>query len=621
MSRGTVMLLSGLCLLHAVSGGFLLTSRAGSNEILPIASAVKIDNILSNYWNNTYFLSQTHPNITFFTGGNYTDVSINSTSSTPDIVGIKVEENRKFQAMLGYGAGVTDSTAIVLQDLKTTHREAYDEILNLAFSDSPDWTKKGGAAMNMVRVPIGASDFGYTEYTYCDTQDGSDDVDLKQFNIDKSPKRWALLQDITALRPELVIVATPWSPPAWMKGYENGSLHGGSLLEKYEVAFADYLVRFVKDLDKKKNLQVSVLSLQNEPLYDGAPYPCMKMEPPQQARVGKIVRKKLDAAGFRKVGLLAYDHNWDQAQYPIDVLDAADEDTFMGAAWHCYGGDPAGQKPFNEAYPTKQVWFTECTRITQFFEEPWINIRKQFRDLITGSINYNAMTTILWNLALIVTEEGYTRPSLPKTCRNCLAPFLILANATDGSPTDGVNMNTIKASEGGKRRSQGGLTSSARTVQNTLGVVPKYAKLSPGPNEGADANAIVPTGKPMNTNPVAKMNRGAVNEDEVIPPTREQYYRTSDFTTLAHLGLATRPEQRGGTWARRVGVVTSEDGSADPRVYTQLFEKDLGNQNDHQGYNYGSFEDMTFQIKFRDAVAQVILPPGAFTLQWTAKNP
>jgi O-glycosyl hydrolase len=469
MLNGIYLLLASLLVSQLVLGGYVhanpLVSRAEPDAIKSVASGIKIDSILSNYWNNTQFLAQTHPSIDFLTGGKFTGVSINSTKTTPDIVGIEVEENRAFQTMLGYGAGISDATAITLQGLKTTHRVAYDEILNLAFNDSPEWAKKGGAAMNMVRVPIGASDFGYTEYTYADVADGSDDVDLKLFNIEKSPKRWATLQDITAIRPDLVIMATPWSPPAWMKGNDNGSLHGGSLLEKYEGPFADYLVRFVKDLYEKKSLKVSVLSLQNEPLYDGAVYPCMKMEAPQQARVGKLVRKKLDAAGYPKVGLLAYDHNWDQLQYPIDVLDDADQDTFMGAAWHCYGGDPKGQRPFNDAYPNKQVWFTECTRITQFFEEPWINTRKQFRDLITGSINYNAMSLILWNLALIVTEEGYTRPSLPQTCRNCLSPFQILLNATDGTLLQGMNMDIIKASETGSDPSSVGSALSARDTR------------------------------------------------------------------------------------------------------------------------------------------------------------
>ena len=34
------------------------------------------------------------------------------------------------------------------------------------------------------------------------------------------------------------------------------------------------------------------------------------MTSPQQARIGSLTRKKLDAAGYKDVGILAYDHNW-----------------------------------------------------------------------------------------------------------------------------------------------------------------------------------------------------------------------------------------------------------------------------------------------------------------------
>lgn len=124
-----------------------------------------------------------------------------------------------------------------------------------------------------------------------------------------------------------------------------------------------------------------------------------------------------------------------------------------------------------------------------------------------------------------------------------------------------------------------------------------------------------------------KLNAGSMNEHAVIPPVRNTYYRSSDFVVLAHLGRAIRPQQ-GGRWAQRVGVRTSEDGEQ-PRLLAQVFRNSLGNGssrwslvllqwNDHFGYNFAKFEDMTINIKFRDYVANITLPPGAFTMQWTA---
>lgn len=222
----------------------------------------------------------------------------------------KIAELHSSSFVEGLGAGLTDASAIVLKDLKDSRKETYWELLNLCFSDKPEWLAKGGPGMNLIRAPIGASDFGFTEYTYDDTFDGSTDPTLSQFNIEKSKKRWEVFQDIMSIQPNLEVMFTPWSSPAWMKGNFEGSLRGGSLLEKFEESFVDYMVRFTDEVTKKKGIRISKLSLQNEPLYDGANYPCQKMEADQQARVGKLLRQKLNAAGYKHVGLLTYDHNW-----------------------------------------------------------------------------------------------------------------------------------------------------------------------------------------------------------------------------------------------------------------------------------------------------------------------
>lgn len=59
--------------------------------------------------------------------------------------------SRRSSLAIGLGAGITDATAIILQNLKELHPEAYTELLNLAFNPSKEWQLKGGAGMNMVR--------------------------------------------------------------------------------------------------------------------------------------------------------------------------------------------------------------------------------------------------------------------------------------------------------------------------------------------------------------------------------------------------------------------------------------------------------------------------------------
>lgn len=38
-------------------------------------------------------------------------------------------------------------------------------------------------------------------------------------------------------------------------------------------------------------------------------------------------------------------------------------DAFAGVAFHCYGGNVAQQDSFYSAFPTKELYFTECTGV------------------------------------------------------------------------------------------------------------------------------------------------------------------------------------------------------------------------------------------------------------------
>jgi hypothetical protein len=301
------------------------------------------------------------------------------------------------------------------------------------------------------------------------------------------------------------------------------------------------------------------------------------------------------------------------------------------------------------------------------------------------------MSMILWNLALVVTEQGFTRPSLPKTCRNCLAPFLVFENATtplqhmDSSMYQKLDSGMISSTTPAAQPQVIQRDLKKRATKETKAEKERKAKEEkdkkikdkkatteapvpekqittqstlPEPNEGYNAMQIQPAGNPMalkSVNPAGELNEGAVNQNQVIPPAGDTFYRTvskrclccrvseqansndaygcpqSDFVTLAHLSLAIKPDTVQADWGVRVGSTTTEDNTEYPRVISQLFRRDIGNgssrwslillqQNDDNGYNYGVFEDITIQIKFRESVATVVLPPGAFTLQWTAPN-
>lgn len=60
-------------------------------------------------------------------------------------------------------------------------------------------------------------------------------------------------------------------------------------------------------------------------------------------------------------------------------------DSFAGAAFHCYAGDVADQDKFHDAYPNKDIYFTECTGT--FHGDWWSDLK--VRVLIAPSWHYS----------------------------------------------------------------------------------------------------------------------------------------------------------------------------------------------------------------------------------------
>ncbi|KDN44245.1 glycoside hydrolase family 30 protein [Tilletiaria anomala UBC 951] len=352
-------------------------------------------------------------------------------SSSAQAPNVYPASNQRLQEFHGWGVGITDATSIVLQGVRQQNETLYWELLRLLFDPSEEYIAKGGAGCTLTRTPLSATDFSIAEYTYDDTSDGSPDPTFENFNISAAPMTWTTLQDITTVSNGRVKhFFAPWSQPAWMKtGQSNGpnGLHGGTIQPQYYSLYAKYLTKILMALGEM-GIQAYRLSLQNEPKYAPTAYPGTIIESDDAADIGDLVRAEFDSNGFEDVGLLALDHNWDLQEYPIDVFNRSK--AFTGVAWHCYGGSPSGQQPFNLAYPDAEVYFTECTRITQWFNEPWQNLKTQGQVLTVGSINYKSQSVILWNAVLNATADRFTGPTLPGVCTNCLAPIEILP---DGS--------------------------------------------------------------------------------------------------------------------------------------------------------------------------------------------
>ncbi len=79
-----------------------------------------------------------------------------------------------------------------------------------------------------MRVSLGASDLDAEVFSYNDLPEGETDVNMEKFSLEPDKKFLIpVLKEILEINPEIKIMASPWSPPTWMK--TNNESKGGSL--------------------------------------------------------------------------------------------------------------------------------------------------------------------------------------------------------------------------------------------------------------------------------------------------------------------------------------------------------------------------------------------------------
>jgi glucosylceramidase len=327
-----------------------------------------------------------------------------------DQLTITVDPTRRYQTMRGFGASITDSSAVVLSRLRPAARDAA----------MADLFGRSGDRLSVLRQPMGASDFVAGEfYTYDDLAPGKTDYAMNHFTIAHDrPQILPLLRQALRLNPDITVVATPWSPPAWMK--TNGSLIGGKLIDDPRIysAYAKYFVKFVQDY-KKAGVPVAAVTLQNEP-QNRHPngYPGTDLPTAQEERLAAAVSTAFDDAGL-STKILGYDHNWSEhpndiagtppgedpeTDYPYRLLGSSQAADFDGIAYHCYAGDSSDMTRFHDAFPSAEIWFTECSGShgpndlpAKVFSD---TLKWHARNLVLGVTRNWASTVVNWNLAL-----------------------------------------------------------------------------------------------------------------------------------------------------------------------------------------------------------------------------
>ena len=300
-----------------------------------------------------------------------------------DVINIYPDIN--FQTFLGFGGAFTESSGF-----------AYDKLPENRKNDFlKDYFSKDGLNYSFGRLPIGSCDFSLNSYSY------SYKKDLSDFSIEPDGKYILPLINAAQKENNITFIASPWSPPAFMKS--NHSLFsGGKLLNKYKQTYANYLTKYIK-LYKNLGITIKYITVQNEPLAIQSWESCNFSS---KDEVDFIVNYL--SPTFKKNNITTKILIWDQNKEKIynraisELNSDKAKKEISGFAYHWYTGDHfENLNLLHNIYPDKLLIHTEgCTGFSNFNSNDEIHNAELYAHDIIGDLNNYTNAYIDWNLLL-----------------------------------------------------------------------------------------------------------------------------------------------------------------------------------------------------------------------------
>ncbi|MEW6219017.1 MAG: hypothetical protein AB1634_05700, partial [Thermodesulfobacteriota bacterium] len=206
-----------------------------------------------------------------------------------------IDPSKTFQTIVGIGGAITDAAAETFANMT---RDRQQEIIR-AYYDAQD-----GIGYTLARTTIHSCDFSSTSYTYVE----ENDQDLRTFSIqhDKKYRIPLIKRAMDAAGGKLTMIASPWSPPAWMKT-TNNMLQGGKLRAAYRQAWANYFIKFIQAYEKA-GIPIWGVTVQNEPMAVQTWESCIFTDEDERDFIKNYLGPTLHQNGMADKKLIAWDH-------------------------------------------------------------------------------------------------------------------------------------------------------------------------------------------------------------------------------------------------------------------------------------------------------------------------
>ena len=334
------------------------------------------------------------------------ELTSNEKSSNLDSLCIKKDQVK--QEILGFGGAFTESSSSIYKSLNSEKKK---EIIEAYFGHA-------GNQYNMGRTHINSCDFSLENYAHCDTPG---DIELSTFSIERDKKMIIpFIKDaFKHSLDDIKILASPWSPPAWMKT-NNEMNNGGKLISKFQSSWANYYCKYIEYYEKE-NIPIWGISIQNEPEAKQTWDSCLYSAEEERDFIKHFLGPALKHHGLLSKKVVIWDHNRDvMVERARKILEDPIASKYVwGTGFHWYNGDHfEAVQQVHDQFPDKNLIFTEGCQENGPHIGSW-KLGERYATSIINDLNRWTRAWLDWNL--ILDETGG-----PNHVGNyCSAPIIV----------------------------------------------------------------------------------------------------------------------------------------------------------------------------------------------------
>ncbi|KAF4658673.1 hypothetical protein FOL47_007885 [Perkinsus chesapeaki] len=329
---------------------------------------------------------------------------------------VALDPGSKHQKIQGFGATFTQAAAYLYKNL---NRSMQEQFMRLVFG--PD-----GLHYNLGRVPINSCDFSPDTYNFDNV---SDDFNLEHFDSDLKKDEehgmFSMIHDAQSYTRDtggLSLLASPWSPPYWMKN-GNHEMIGSEMPclkndTRYHRAWAEYRSLWFQGY-AKHGINFTYHTVQNEPgnyiniwweqcFYDAkgeADFVANHLGPVMERDGHEVSLLFYD---FNKMGMMLWADEFLQNEKAASYV--------SGIALHWYDGPYfENVKAFQEKYGDKYYQLAtegcNCDGVLDVqFNTEWKRAMRYAEDIL-GDLNSNVVGWMDWSILLNIVENGAGGPN------------------------------------------------------------------------------------------------------------------------------------------------------------------------------------------------------------------